>query len=265
MSAPAKQDNTPMIAAVSVIGLFAYVMLGSIIGISNPQSTVELVQAEAAAESSVETVQDEPEYQEDSQSAKVEPTEESLPVAIPATFPQPAAPPSNEPEYSMGARFDKQSNPEPIFTPSVVPGPIEYESAPFDITSFEPKVVELEPKVVELEPKELYVRIYPEAVGPDDLTTAGPGKTPPAPPMSEPRARVSSLTCPDGFVLTGNSCTSQAKIDCLNTAGCQPAYSDSGRVPIPSSSSGQCRFPSDRAADGSRCGGRAASVRPGGR
>ena len=31
-----------------------------------------------------------------------------------------------------------------------------------------------------------------------------------------------------------------------------------------SSSDGNCQFPDDRAADGSRCGDRAASVRPGG-
>ncbi|MFM6073880.1 MAG: hypothetical protein ACKPGN_08140 [Dolichospermum sp.] len=32
-----------------------------------------------------------------------------------------------------------------------------------------------------------------------------------------------------------------------------------------SNTSGRCNSPDDRAADGSRCGGRAASVRPGGR
>lgn len=45
-----------------------------------------------------------------------------------------------------------------------------------------------------------------------------------------------------------------------------PSYSGGGSSRASSSSgSGKCNVPSDRASDGSRCGGRAASVKKGGR
>ncbi|MBU6344783.1 MAG: transmembrane anchored protein [Cyanobacteria bacterium REEB494] len=43
------------------------------------------------------------------------------------------------------------------------------------------------------------------------------------------------------------------------------SYSGGSASRNTSSRSGRCNYPSDRAANGSRCGGRAASVRPGGR
>ncbi|MFM6825178.1 MAG: hypothetical protein ACKPKT_03675 [Dolichospermum sp.] len=51
-----------------------------------------------------------------------------------------------------------------------------------------------------------------------------------------------------------------------NTSGSGGTSSNtSGSGGTSSNTSGRCNSPDDRAADGSRCGGRAASVRPGGR
>ncbi|MFM6341718.1 MAG: hypothetical protein ACKPGP_13800 [Dolichospermum sp.] len=49
-----------------------------------------------------------------------------------------------------------------------------------------------------------------------------------------------------------------------NTSGGGTSSNTSGGG-TSSNTSGRCNSPDDRAADGSRCGGRAASVRPGGR
>ncbi|MFM6265657.1 MAG: hypothetical protein ACKPJH_01275 [Dolichospermum sp.] len=51
-----------------------------------------------------------------------------------------------------------------------------------------------------------------------------------------------------------------------NTSGSGGTSSNtSGSGGTSSNTSGRCNSPDDKAADGSRCGGRAASVRPGGR
>ncbi|MFM5887432.1 MAG: hypothetical protein ACKOQS_03935, partial [Dolichospermum sp.] len=56
-------------------------------------------------------------------------------------------------------------------------------------------------------------------------------------------------------------------IICLMITSCSGGTSSntSGSGGTSSNTSGRCNSPDDRAADGSRCGGRAASVRPGGR
>ncbi|MFM6252160.1 MAG: hypothetical protein ACKPEQ_23955 [Dolichospermum sp.] len=56
-------------------------------------------------------------------------------------------------------------------------------------------------------------------------------------------------------------------IICLMITSCSGGTSSntSGSGGTSSNTSGRCNSPDDKAADGSRCGGRAASVRPGGR
>jgi hypothetical protein len=65
-------------------------------------------------------------------------------------------------------------------------------------------------------------------------------------------------------LITGGADESTSVYVCGPEPGCAPGEPEGGGVADAGGAGGPCRYPDDIAADGSRCGDRAASVRPGG-